>query len=194
MFVTLTNLNKDRRPKFRRSIFFGLAVARFSFSCDFTFPKSHSLVPSCEGEGETPVMMRPNISSLYSPSAAVRRSSLNALLFSLVVHSAVIFAIFLTGMTFRPVSADLSPLVVTITSFSEGNQTDVREAPTGIKEKIKNKDLTKTNRSDETKASPSSAEKISPPTDPIPQKTDISQSSAMEIHDLNVRSVRINGA
>jgi TonB family protein len=92
-------------------------------------------------------------------------------------------------MTFRPVSADLSPLVVTITSLTEGNQVDVREKPAGEKEKSKNNNLTKTNRYDETKASLSSAEQVSPTTKPIPQKTDIPESAAMEIHDLNT-SVR----
>jgi TonB family protein len=119
----------------------------------------------------------------------MRRNSLNGLLWSLVMHSTVIFAIFISGMTFRPVSADLSPLVVTITSLTEGNQVDVREAPAGKKEKSKNKEFTKMNRSNETIASPSSAEHVSPLTESIPQKTDISRSTAMEIHDLNA-SVR----
>ena len=134
-------------------------------------------------------MMEPNICIAYPHPANMRRNSLIALLLSLLIHSAVIFAIFLAGMTFRPVSADLSPLVVTITSCAEGNQADVREAPNGKQEKSKNKDLAKANRSDETKDSLSSAEPVSTPNKPIPQKTDISQSSAMEIHDLNA-SVR----
>jgi TonB family protein len=134
-------------------------------------------------------MMRQNVYSPYSHHAIVRRNSLNALLLSLVIHSALIFAIFLAGMAFRPVSADLSPLVVTITSFTEGNQADKREATAGKKEKNTSKEQTRTDPSIERKADLGSTEQISPPTEPIPQKTDISQSPAMEIHDLTA-SVR----
>jgi protein TonB len=133
--------------------------------------------------------MKLNFYSPCSHPADVRQNSLNALLLSLVIHSAVIFAIFLAGMTFHPVSADLSPLVVTIASFAEGNQADAREVPARKKEKSASKELAKANPSIEPKADLRSTEQISPSTEPIPQKTDISESVAMEIHDLNT-SVR----
>ena len=88
-FVTLNNRNNDRRTKFRRSIFFGHIVARLSFSCDLTFP-----IPFARsvagGRRGTPMMMRQNVYSPYSHHAIMRRNSLNALLLSLVIHSAVI--------------------------------------------------------------------------------------------------------
>jgi periplasmic protein TonB len=113
----------------------------------------------------------------------MRRNSQYALLLSLVIHSAVIFAIFLAGMTFHPVSADLSPLVVTITSFAEGNPADAPKVPAGKKEKSARFELTRTNPSIEPKADLRSTGQMSPSTDPLPQKTDISDSTAMEIHD-----------
>jgi periplasmic protein TonB len=134
-------------------------------------------------------MMRQNVYSPYSHHAIMRRNSLNAVLLSLVIHSALIFAIFLTGMAFRPVSADLSPLVVTITSFAEGNPADAPKMPAGKKEKSARIELTRSDPSIERKADRGSTEQISPSTEPIPQKTDISQSPAMEIHDLTA-SVR----
>ena len=134
-------------------------------------------------------MMKPNFYSPYLYAANVRRNSLIALLLSFAIHSAVIFAIFLAGLTFCPVSADLSPLVVTITSLADGSPVDAREVPAGKKEKSISNELTRPNPSIEPKADLKSTEPISPSTEPIPQKTDISQFSAMEIHDLNV-SVR----
>jgi protein TonB len=136
--------------------------------------------------------MRQNICTIYPHSANLRRNSLNALLLSLVIHSAVIFAIFLAGTTFRPVSADLSPLLVTITSFTEGNQADAREVPAAKNEKHKRNDV-RTKPSIETKTDLGSTEQIAPSTEPIPQKTDIPPSSAMEIHDPNT-SVRTDQA
>jgi protein TonB len=140
-------------------------------------------------------MMRPNYSTPNPHHANVRRTSLNALLLSLVIHSAVIFAFFLAGMTFRPVSADLSPLIVTITSFAEGNQANAREVPAGRKEKHENNVDVRTKPSGETKADLRSTEQISPSTEPSPQKADIPRSAAMEIHDLNtsVRTDQVGG-
>jgi protein TonB len=172
------------RAKDHRIYVFGRTVARISFSCNFSFPKSPSPYPSLEGEGETPLMMKPNFYSPYLYAANVRRNSLNALLLSFAIHSAVIFAIFLAGLTFCPVSADLSPLVVTITPLADGSPVDAREVPAGKKEKSISNELTRPNPSIEPKADLRSIEPISPSTEPIPQKTDISQSSAMEIHDL----------
>jgi protein TonB len=134
-------------------------------------------------------MMRSNFYSPYSHLASVRRNSLNALLLSLFIHSAVIFAIFSAGMTFRPVSADLSPLVVTITSLADGNSVDAREVPAGKKEKSTSKELTRANPSIEPKTDSRSTEQMSRSTEPIPQKTNISESAAIEIHDLKT-SVR----
>lgn len=133
--------------------------------------------------------MSTNIFSPDSHPANVRLTSLNALLLSLAIHSAVIFAIFLAGMAFRPVSADLSPLVVTIASFTEGNQADARKVPAGKKEKSTSKELAQMNPSIEPNTDLRSSEQITPSTEPIPLKTDISESAAMEIHDLNT-SVR----
>jgi TonB family protein len=135
------------------------------------------------------VLMKTNICKTYSHPASVRRNSVNALLLSLVTHVALIFAIFLAGMTFRPVSADLSPLVVTITSFEEGNPVDAPKAPAGNKEKSTRFELTRTSPSIEPKADLRNTGQISPSTEPNPQKTDVSESAAMEIHDLNT-SVR----
>ncbi len=129
--------------------------------------------------------MKTDICATYSHPASVRRNSLNALLLSLVIHSAVIVAIFLAGMTFHPVSADLSPLVVTITSLADGNPAGAREVPAGKKEKINSKEPTRINPSIEPKTDLRSTEQISPSTDPLPQKTDNSESTAMEIHDPN---------
>lgn len=113
----------------------------------------------------------------------MRRNGLIALLLSLVIHSSVIFAIFLAGATFRPVSADLPPLVVTITSLAEGNQADARGGPVGKKGKSTEKEFAGTTRSSETKADPVNAERISPPSEPIPRKTAVSQSAILEIRD-----------
>jgi periplasmic protein TonB len=134
-------------------------------------------------------MMKPNVYTPYSNPADARRNSLNALLLSIAIHSAVIFAIFLAGMAFRPVSADLSPLVVTITSFAEGHQADARGAPAGKKEKNTSKEPIRTNRSIEPIVDLRSTEQMPPSIEPVPQKTDISESAAMEIHALN-KSVR----
>jgi periplasmic protein TonB len=134
-------------------------------------------------------MMRTDICTTYSHPASTRRNSLNALLLSLVIHSAVIFGIFLAGMAFHPVSAELSPLVVTITSFAEGNPSDATKVPAGKKEKSPSIELTRTNPSIEPRADLRSTGQLSPSTEPNPQKTDISESAAMEIHDLNT-SVR----
>jgi protein TonB len=128
-------------------------------------------------------MMRANFHTPCSDLADVRRNGLIALLCSLVIHSSVIFAFFLAGATFRPVSADLSPLVVTITSLAEGNQADARGVPVGKKEKSTEKEFAGTYRFSETKADPVNAERISPPSEPIPQKTAVSQSAISEIHD-----------
>jgi|WetSurMetagenome_2_1015567.scaffolds.fasta_scaffold54984_1 TonB family protein len=150
---------------------------------------SPSPVPSWKGEGETPWMMRQNLYAPYSHPAIIRRDSLNALLLSLLFHSTVIVAIFLAGMTFRPVSADLSPLVVTITSLTEGNQADARAATTGKKEKSAKKEYFNASRSSETIADRRNAERISPSTETVPQRADISESAALEIHDRHA-SVR----
>ena len=137
-------------------------------------------------------MMRANLYTPCSDHADVRRNGLIALLLSLAIHSSVIFAIFLAGATFRPVSADLSPLVVTITSLAEGNLADTRLVPAGKKEKSANREFTKTNPSTETKADLRSTEQISPSTEPIPQKIAVSDSVIMEIHDPQP-SVREDG-
>jgi protein TonB len=129
--------------------------------------------------------MKTNICKTYSHPASVRRNSVNALLLSLAIHLALIFAIFLAGMTFRPVSADLSPLVVTITSFAEGNPADAQKVSAGKKGKSTRFELTRTNPSIEPKADLRNAGQISPATEPNSQKTDISESAAMEIQDLN---------
>jgi len=134
-------------------------------------------------------MMRQNLYAPYSHPAIIRRDSLNALLLSLLFHSTVIVAIFLAGMTFRPVSADLSPLVVTITSLTEGNQADARAATTGKKEKSAKKEYFNASRSSETIADRRNAERISPSTETVPQRADISESAALEIHDRHA-SVR----
>ena len=133
--------------------------------------------------------MSPTIFSPDPHPADVRRNCLNALLLSLFIHSAVIFAIFLAGMSFRPVSADPSPLVVTIASLAEDNQADAREVPAGKKGKHKRNEDVRTKPSSVTNADLRSTEQLSPSTELIPQKTDMSRSAAMEIHDLNT-SVR----
>jgi TonB family protein len=134
-------------------------------------------------------MMRQNLYAPYSHPADIRRNSLNALLLSLLFHSLVIIAIFLAGMTFRPVSADLSPLVVTIASFADGKPADAREAPAGRTRKRTSEERAQRSPSIEPNADLRNAGQISPPTEPNPQKTDVSESAAMEIHDLNT-SVR----
>jgi TonB family protein len=134
-------------------------------------------------------MMRQNLYTPYSHPADFRRNSLNALLLSLLFHSLVIIAIFLAGMTFRPVSANLSPLVVTITSLTEGNQAHARAGTTGKKEKSTKKEYFSTSRSSETTADRRNAERISPSAETVPQRADISESAAEEIHDRHA-SVR----
>jgi periplasmic protein TonB len=75
----------------------------------------------------------------------------------------------------------------------EGNQANAREVPAGKRGKHQRKEDFRTKPSSETKAELRSTEQISPSTEPIPQKTDIPRSVAMEIHDLNT-SVRADHA